>query len=178
MNPSDLFVLLVLVVLLVLALALAGVGGGLVLDRTTGKDAQSGKAGLDLLNRQWRIERRIYRHHRLAGLLIIAAALFFFFKTWHLGLFVPGRLPSTWQLGWGLLVGGNVLSLIIGFILLLRPSRLKPVETLSNRWIELDIESLAHILRARPRLRGTLILLISLVCAAGFGTLLLMLIGY
>ncbi|TVQ31329.1 MAG: hypothetical protein EA370_12995 [Wenzhouxiangella sp.] len=175
MSLPDLFVLLVLVLLLTIALALTVVGSGLMLGTRASDKAQSSAAPLALLNRQWRIERGIYRHHRLAGLLTIAAAAFFFFKTWHFGLLEPARLSDTWRLTILLLAVGNLFNLVIGLVLLLRPSRLKPVENLSNRWIEVDVQ---EMLRERPRLRGTLIVLISLVCAAGFGAFLLILLRF
>lgn len=175
MSPSDLFVLLFLVLMLALALGLAVIGSGLALGPNASKASRPTETPLELLNRQWRIERGIYRHHRLTGLLIIAAAAFFFFKTWHFGLLEPARLSDNWRMTILLLAVGNLFNLVVGLVLLLRPSRLKPVEGLSNRWIEVDVQAM---LRERPRLRGALIVLISLVCAAGFGAFLLSLLRF
>ena len=46
--------------------------------------------------------------------------------------------------------------------------------SLPNRWIEVDVQTM---LRDQPRLRGTLIALISLECAAGFGAFVLILLN-
>lgn len=173
MNGADLLILLLLIPLLVLALGLSLVGGGLLLRPPRPGQAGAGQAPLRWLDRQWRIERGIYRHHRLAGLLVIAAALLFFFKTWPVGLLAPPQITEGWLLAWWLLAIGNLFNLLVGVVLLLRPSHLRPLEAASNRWITIDPDTIARWLLDHPRLRGALILLISLVCATGFAAFIL-----
>lgn len=168
MNSADLVILLLLILLLSLALGLALVGGGLLLRPPRASDHGSDPPPLQWLDRQWRIERGIYRHHRLAGLLVIAAALLFFFKTWPVGLLAAPQMPEGWLLGWWVLAIGNLFNLLVGILLLLRPSRLRPLEAASNRWIAVKPAAIAAWLLRHPRLRGALILLISLICATGF----------
>lgn len=95
------------------------------------------------LNRIWRIERFVYRHHRLFGGAIVAGALA------HLFLLVLQRNHlfgivlehSTAGLRLIRLIeltewGAAVFALVVGLFVLVRPSLLKGFEAAANRWIE------------------------------------------
>lgn len=135
-----------------LFLALTGIllavaGTGLLLDAVRLSDEQDKPSGgglnrgaLDALERPRRIERFVYRHHRLFGSAIVAGSLMLLAL---LGAY-QRRLPETlaWRgwhgtqlplaAAWALLV----FALIIGCFILARPSALKRFESLANRWIE------------------------------------------
>lgn len=94
----------------------------------------------EVLERPRFVERFIYRHHRLFGSAIVAGALAL--------LVVLGagqsRLLGTVSLGGSgggaamLLVWALAVAvLVIGIVVLVRPSALKGVEALANRWIQL-----------------------------------------
>jgi hypothetical protein len=106
----------------------------------------STKPFFDALDNPRYQERWIYRHHRLAGVIIISAVCYVLYTF----VFVTGienavaRLVSLaeseftrWlyeQLAY-IFLGASVLALIIGIIMLFRPSLLKNIEAKSNRWI-------------------------------------------
>jgi len=93
-----------------------------------------------LLNRYRRIEPFLYRRHHIFGVAVIAGAsiLLAFLGKLHMHLFATGAsvpLPgirlamlAAWVLA--------ILTLAIGIIIVIRPSALKGIEALSNRWIE------------------------------------------
>lgn len=131
--------------LLALAGTLGVLAGLATLSRTrsSGSSARWLKADLD---RPYAIDRRIYHHHRKAGIALIAAA------AWWLWLLSPltawGRwLGLTRHYLFTLLHAGVVppmltsllalLALIVGCLLLIRPSLLKPFERMANRSIHL-----------------------------------------
>ena len=91
-----------------------------------------------LLNRYQRIEKPLYRHHRLVGAALTAGALtlltligkfshLYATSAWGQILGVRLAILFAWALG--------LMALIIGIFLLVRPSALKGVETLANRWV-------------------------------------------
>lgn len=89
-----------------------------------------------VLDRSWRIERFVYRHHRYFGLFIIAGALVILtvlsttrFWTIDLVAFLIRSVPIVSGLIWGLAIA----ILLIGLIVLTRPSFLKGFESLANR---------------------------------------------
>lgn len=91
------------------------------------------------------IERLIYRHHRKAGIALMAAAAWWL---WLLSPLAPWRafLSLTWhylKLVFGsadfvlLATSGLALGVLVtGLLLLLRPSLLKPLESVANRWVD------------------------------------------
>ncbi len=131
-----------------------------------------------------RQERHIYRHHRLFGLLVTIGAVYTL--SYFMLDYDPQRIQKTLQqhvslkpiiLEWLLEAGSimlmltNLFVLVIGVIVLIRPSLLKNFEAWSNKWVStrhasrvldqqyagLDRFTLQH-----PRLMGGLLLLASL----------------
>lgn len=100
-------------------------------------------------SRPWRVERFIYRHHRQFGSAIIAGALTLLY------LLYRGHLQLTdipaWRISIGLRTADlvawilAVAVLLIGFAMLIRPSLLKGIEAVSNRWIPLPRPASRHI---------------------------------
>jgi hypothetical protein len=100
------------------------------------------------LDRSVRIERWLYRHHRLLGILIMLGAgyiiayfgLLFDKATalQRLSAYAPARLMDILldTLSFSLLLGAAV-ALVVGFVTCLRPSLLRGIEEFSNQWISL-----------------------------------------
>ena len=96
------------------------------------------------LNQPHFIEKLVYRHHRKSGLALIAAAVVWL---WLLSPLAAWR--QFWALTWQYLkqlmnsdylpvlaVAWLALTvLVIGVLLLVRPSLLRPLENWSNRWV-------------------------------------------
>lgn len=171
MTGSAILITTLLVILLVLAIALTV--GALALLATGPRTEQPGSAGpldaLRLLDRQWSIERFIYRHHRAFGLIILLVGVF---SIWQLGRTelrqLPGNSATMTALLW-ILMAGQAFNLLMGLFILLRPSLLKPLEALGNRWHELDPWG-----RKRTTLKTTaaLLMVVGLVILVGSATLL------
>lgn len=95
---------------------------------------------LEVLERPRRIERIVYRHHRLFGGITIFFVLIFLalFGTWYLRSYEI----SIWHTSFGaqLAIAAVwmilIFALIIGVYVLVRPSALKGIEAWANRWIE------------------------------------------
>jgi hypothetical protein len=130
-----------------------------------------------LLNRYQRIEKPLYRHHRLVGAALTAGALtllyllgklqgyLFATNAWDHILGVRLAMLFAWMLGF--------LALIIGIFFLIRPSTLKGVENLSNRWIgpppstfqqAEPAKGINHLILRFPRHTGILLLLAGFTC--------------
>lgn len=136
-----------------------------------------------LLDRPLRVERFIYRHHRLFGAAIVVGASMTFMligadfgRIINAGLWrsAPGRQMA--------MIGVHALiafCLIIGIFTAVRPSALKRFEAMVNRWVEplpflvSWVEPLAHrlirVLRTPKRVGMALLMagLFCLVAAAG-----------
>jgi len=108
----------------------------------------------DLLNRYHKIEKFLYRHHRVIGTAVIAGALTlltlivklhdaFASSTWSHILGIQLAILFSWALA--------ILALIIGIFLLIRPSALKGIEVQANRWIG---PSPATSLIEKPAVKG------------------------
>jgi len=128
-------------------------------------------------------ERFFYRHHRLLGALITLGAAYvllrwaFDFQRAEL-LSLLGRrwtangLDSLVLAGEWIVVGLHVLLLIVGLVILFRPSQLKVLEQSANRWMtpaagaRLDtvIESVDRSVAVYPRLSGLLVVVASAWC--------------
>ncbi len=128
----------------------------------------------DSLDRPRYQERFIYKHHRVAGALIITGAvytLFMMFERIDISMLVSqlpqigNRFWSEWLYGalYALVISANLLALLIGLIVLVRPSVLKILETHMNKWVVTgkDLKKLdkSHdialdILPGNPRLFG------------------------
>ena len=133
---------------------------------------------IDFLNTRRAIEKPVYRHHRSVGVALIAGAILWMWLLSHLDadehlLFFAQRWlgqPGSYALvlaGWGL----ALLALIIGLFLLVRPSAMKAVETIANRWIEpfphrapASPNSLARFVLRTPRFAGLLLLAAGVAC--------------
>lgn len=119
-------------------------------------------------------EKVIYKHHRASGILIVAGALYTLVMLLHkIDIdVVYTKLPAIINTFWSewfystayyLLVGANILAVVVGSIVLLRPSLLKGVEQSLNKWInpEKSLKRLdetheiaLEILPGNPRLFG------------------------
>ena len=136
MSATTILILTVLVLVLVLAVALLAGSLALLLGRPREDELRGGGliAALRVLDRQWQVERLIYRHHRLFGVIVLLTGTF---CLWQLGradliALLDGSSTAS-ALLWILLLGQG-FNLVVGLVILLRPSLLKPVESLSNRW--------------------------------------------
>lgn len=172
MSASAILVFTALVVLFVLAVAL--LAGSLALLSAGARAPDSQRSGLlealRLLDRQWRIERLVYRHHRLFGTLVIAGGTFCLWQLARPELSdVLAGYSTASVLAWALLLG-QAFNLIVGLVLLLRPSLLKPVEAFSNRWHHLDRTAPGRA--KQTRLTALFLALIGLVVLLGSATLL------
>lgn len=166
MTPTDLLVITALVIVALVAIALLVAGAGQLARVASGRgpDAMPPGATLDVLDRQWHLERLLYRHHRLVGIAIMGGAAFFIWQVLGRGLL--SALPPAWHPLWWTLVAGNALNIAIGAVLTVRPSRLKPVESLANRWIAVDGRHLTGWLATHPVLRGFFLLAIAVLALA------------
>lgn len=124
--------------------ALVMVGIGLLLVAASQAATAQEQRGLlkhnlrEVLERPWRVERFVYRHHRAFGSAIAVGALMLLAllgtyklpetNAWRVPLGVQLTLISVWVL--------LVFALVIGIYILVRPSALKGFESLANRWIE------------------------------------------
>jgi uncharacterized protein YjeT (DUF2065 family) len=93
------------------------------------------------------IERAIYRNSTIVGLLIILGSAYCLFTFLYntnidylitkLPLINDNELMTEWLYSSliYILIAANFICLILGFIILLRPSCLKSIEKLSNQWI-------------------------------------------
>lgn len=169
MTSMNILLLTTLVVVSLLALGLLATGIGMTL--APGRINPSASPWR-MLDRQWYVERIIYRHHRLTGLLIVLGAGLFLRHTVGSGIPAESSRLTAWQPLWWLLTGGNAVNVLIGLIIMIRPSLLRALEQAANRWIAVDRGIFEQGLRRHPRLRGLLIVLLSLVALASFGLLL------
>lgn len=126
------------------------------------------------------VDRVLYRHHRLIGVLVIALSAFVLLslglgydaKAWS-GLFEPRYreierlvLDTMRVVLWGL----ALFSLVVGVTVFVRPSALRRFEALSNRWwtprratrsLEREFNAPDQMVSGHPRAWGTGIALIS-----------------
>lgn len=162
MTPPGIMMLTLLTVVLVLALALLAGALALLLNAEEGQKGDHGgvRQALRQLDRQWRIERWSYRHHRIFGLLIVTAGLVCIWQLARLDLSNTADPRTLLAL---LLLAGQALNLIIGVLIFARPSLLKPLETLGNRWHELGELDAGR--RLPPRLKAALLGLVAAVVA-------------
>jgi hypothetical protein len=129
------------------------------------------------LNRYQRIEKPLYRHHRLFGAALTVGALTLLYLLTKLQSYLFAT--SVWSqiqgvrlamiFAWAL----ATLALIIGILFLVRPSALKGVETLSNRWIgpppstfqqAEPAKGINRLILRFPRHTGILLLLAGITC--------------
>lgn len=132
------------------------------------------------------LERFFYQHHRVLGTLIVLGAGFvlwqWMFAYQRSGLF--GMLGARWarpELNWiiaageWIVVGLHALILLIGLVILIRPSLLKNLENQTNRWhkagdtqrLDARHTGLEERMALHPRIAGFLLLLASTWCLSG-----------
>jgi len=100
------------------------------------------------LDEQKHFERLFYRHHIVMGLAIVLGSLYSLWFLWRLqdrglALLLPAIENRVLQeiLEASVLIMlqlGNLLALLVGLVVLLRPSLLKVLETWSNRWVDTE----------------------------------------
>lgn len=117
-------------------------------------------------------ERWIYRHYRISGIIIVVVTCYVFYVfLMAIGIDVMvGKLIGFADSGFYkwlyeqlfyIFLGANVIALVLGLIILIRPSLLKAIEEKSNRWIgtnekldKLDRSISTDIYLGNPRLFG------------------------
>jgi len=170
MVGSEILLVTLLAVMAVVSLGVLVGAGGLLLHR---RDTLSGtRAGIgqvfELLDRQWRLERWIYRHHRVCGLSIVAASVFCIGQLMHAEALLGQATP--WPALFQALAIGQLANIAIGTVIFLRPSLLKPLEARANRWHDIDDGLDAPIAARRLAIILALAALLTLLAA---GTLML-----
>lgn len=129
--------------------------------------------GLDWLQASITVERWCYRHHRLFGSLLASAAAWVLWRWSAIHGDAALRAFSRPELDWivaaleGLLVGLHAVILLLGLVIMLRPSLLRRTESAANRWYELPGAAALDAVvarpdarvRQRPRLTGLLLVL-------------------
>jgi hypothetical protein len=136
----------------------------------------------DSLNRPRFLERFVYRHHSIFGILVIAISticiyMMLFYADISLIMYKLLLMVETEFSKWLLvslyyiLAGANVLAFMLGVIIVIRPSVLKTLEDKANHWFEAE-EKLKvldntrdlpdSIFPGNPRIFGTLILIAAL----------------
>lgn len=133
------------------------------------------------LDEQQHFERLFYRHHVLMGLLIVAGSLYSLWFIWRLqGGELAALLPvmanpvlqEIVQVSLAcFLLAGNLFALLVGLVVLLRPSLLKGLEAWANRWVASDqalgrldrqVDVAERMVPGHPRLFGLLVVVGSL----------------
>ncbi len=173
MTSADILVMTALLVLAMASLALLASGIGLLTHAIRG---QGGGMKHDVARqRPFQIERLVYRHHRIAGILITLGSAWFLWQSFQ----GPNDdiTTSPWTLFWWILAGAHVGTLLVGLVILLRPSRLKSIESLANRRFELDFPKIEQRESNHPALHGLILTLIASVVLAGMTLLLLERLG-
>jgi len=123
------------------------------------------------LNRYQSIERPLYRHHRIFGTAVIAGAfiLLALLGRLYTYLFASGtliHLPGVWL---AMLAGFAlaIMILVIGITIVIRPSALKRLEAISNRWIEpfpASADYGINLIWRFPKQTGMLLLMAGIAC--------------
>lgn len=127
------------------------------------------------------IDRHIYRHHKLFGLLVILASTYtiysiLFSMPSRIDTFISVRFPplaAEWILNTLnlFLLLGNLFAIIIGLVIHTRPSALKDFEARANRWVTLRRQTRwlenripfpERLTRTQPRLTGFVLLIFSI----------------
>ena len=140
------------------------------------------------LNRPRWSERYYYRHHRLIGSALLLGGVFVF----HTFVFssnlrkISAAVPSGywWILdaSVGLLIASSILAVLVGIIVLAKPSLLRDLEQSSNRWVSTDgvakyfdrmIHSADRRILGHRKLAGVFLIVCSLYVLFALGYLLL-----
>lgn len=101
---------------------------------------------IDKVNRQQNTDHLFYRYHKLIGALIVIGALY---TLYNLVIRTEGQsfvtmLPASWHIDAREWISDaivyfidviNILAIFFGIIIFTRPSALKDIEELANRWL-------------------------------------------
>ena len=119
-----------------------------------------------VLDRSWWVERYIYRHHLAFGAAIVVGALIFLALLFRYhGIDIRNvSWPASQGAQFTLLVRIAAwlfagVALLVGLIVVVRPSALKDIEQKANRWVE---PSRPTLLQSRKV--GILLLLVGIAC--------------
>ncbi len=168
MTTTDILILTALLVTVLVALSVVINAAGTLLGRH-GEYGPRPDKPFALLDCSWRVEGIIYRHHRISGVLIIlASGVFLWQAASYLGALQAGA--SIWSTAWWVLVASHGITLLIGLVILLRPSRLKSLEAVANRHYELERKS-----PVSPPLNPQALILLLTACIVLAGLVLLLL---
>ena len=128
------------------------------------------------------IERLFYRHAKTTGTLLMAGAVYLFYLLyWELDFIrlaqtLPNLTPLIWE--WLLqaflifFLFAAVVVFLLGLLILVRPSSLKPLEEKANTWISTrkkmqfmseELGQTDKLLNLFPRQFGTIILIIATI---------------
>ena len=128
------------------------------------------------------VERFVYRHAKITGTLLMAGALYLFYLlNWQLDFVrlaqtLPNLTPLVWEwllqafLIFFLIVA--VVVFLLGLLILVRPSLLKPLETKANIWISTrqnmqfmneELGQADRLLTHFPRQLGVIIVIVSTI---------------
>lgn len=104
-------------------------------------DTKAPQASLD---RPHRLERQIYRHHRIVGLLLCLGAIFVFYRFLlspikpKIAILLVNDVLGLFDALSAMFVIGSVLAASIGIIMFFKPSMLREIESGANQWISVD----------------------------------------
>lgn len=159
------------------ALMLINPDSVLRLNRVLSKWVATEKA-TNALDKQHKIERTMYRHHRLAGALIMAGSVYtlyilnFAFNQ-KATVAILGDRKNYFLIEWLLEATvltfniGSVTALVVGVILLIRPSLLKGFESTLNHWVNTEKSlktldtmryRLDHFIASHIRIAGVMVM--------------------
>jgi len=130
-----------------------------------------------VFDRRFAIERRVYRRHRMFGLLVMGGTLAALSLLWMAGSSpaVAAALGETVSRELRMAaLAGTLLALtlfIVGVVLFVRPSALKGVEALANRWIDPvgpspSSAAVSRLVSRAPRATGMVLFVAGVVCLA------------
>lgn len=101
----------------------------------------------NLLNRRHAVERTLYRHHRITGVVVLVFSLYnlyvLLFDTHAQAALALLRRASV-NTGWlfdaleAMLVAGNIFAAGVGVFIAVRPSILRNFEAWANRWVSAE----------------------------------------
>lgn len=177
MPLHDLFIDAALLALSIAALAFATAGAMLCVRPpppvSLPEGAETSRGILGLMESPRRIERFIYRHHHASGAVIMLGAGFYLWRMLGVGVIwqpeaFDYHLPMLWFLTIAI-----ALAFMLGLVIFVRPSGLKPLESRANHWVGPQAGTLREWLNRHPRLRGSMILAVSLYGLLVFGSLLI-----
>ena len=128
------------------------------------------------------IERWFYRHANITGsLIMLGSAYLFYLLFWELNfIHLAKNLPGLTALMWEWLLQSfqiffaimSIIVFLMGFLIIIRPSQLKPIEEKANKWISTrqklqfmseELGQADKLLALFPRQIGAIILVASAI---------------